>query len=377
MKTKQQTVICPECKSKINLDELMTHQVVDSIRHDLESEYQQKQKETKEQLRKQILSETSGQVKELQAELNEKSSQLTEMNNLKAKLEKAKREKGELSSKITLEKEQEFTQRLGEERIAIKEQADEANSLKLKEREKVISDLTNKLDEAKRQAEQGSMQLQGEIQELALEEMLKDLYPLDEITEVKKGQGGADTIQQIRNKRGQDCGKILYESKRTKTYSASWLNKLKGDNLVVKADLMVLVTSVLPKEIERYGVVDGIWVCAYTDVKELSMMLRFALLKLHGATIIQNGKESKMERLYDYLSSQEFAGTFGAIIDGFRELQNSHAGEKLKLQKLWKQREKQLDQILTNSIDFYGSIKGIAGESIPEFKMLEFPKKQS
>ena len=323
MKTKQQTVICPECKSKINLDELMTHQVVDSIRHDLESEYQQKQKETKEQLRKQILSETSGQVKELQAELNEKSSQLTEMNNLKAKLEKAKREKGELSSKITLEKEQEFTQRLGEERIAIKEQADEANSLKLKEREKVISDLTNKLDEAKRQAEQGSMQLQGEIQELALEEMLKDLYPLDEITEVKKGQGGADTIQQIRNKRGQDCGKILYESKRTKTYSASWLNKLKGDNLVVKADLMVLVTSVLPKEIERYGVVDGIWVCAYTDVKELSMMLRFALLKLHGATIIQNGKESKMERLYDYLSSQEFAGTFGAIIDGFRELQNS------------------------------------------------------
>jgi hypothetical protein len=172
-------------------------------------------------------------------------------------------------------------------------------------------------------------------------------------------------------KNGIECGKIYYESKRTKTWSNDWIPKLKQDNLKTKADILVLVTTALPKGVERYGIVDGVWVCGFNDVKELSLVLRYGLLKLHSLRISQNGKDSKMASLYKYLTSEEFRNVFESILAGFKTIQDSHHSEKTKMQKMWKEREQMMEQILSSSMEFYGSIKGIAGA---EIKAIDFDK---
>lgn len=410
MKTTNSKMNCPNCGTEINVDELLISQFQDSIKKDLESELQirkeelsqekmefkklslefAKEKETleesiqakvkaqllsreeslKEAIRKEINDEKSLQLQDLESELIKKSAQLKDLNGTKAQLERLRRDMEEAETRIILEKEKELSERLEQARSSIKEQVQQESFLKLKEREKVIEDLKNKLDEAKRQAEQGSMQLQGQIQELEIIELLREFHPYDEVTQSKTGANAADVLQVVRTQSGAECGKIYYESKRTKSWSNEWIKKFKQDNINTKADILVLVTNALPKGIERYGIVEGVWVCSFNDVKELSLVLRYGLLKLQSVAITQHGKETKMESLYFYLTSEDFKNTFESILEGFKTLQDSHNGEKLKMQRLWKEREKVLEKILSNSIDFYGSIKGIAGSAVPEIPML-------
>lgn len=403
---------CPNCGSNISVDELLINQFEESIKKDLMSELQvreaelnQKREEYKQlaiqlskekedvdelvnkrvkqlvqareeslknSIQKEVEDEKRMQLQVLEDELIKKSNQLKEFNGTKAKLERLQREMEEAETRIILQKEKELTERLEEARSTIKEQAQQEQFLKLREREKVIEDLKNKLDEAKLKAEQGSMQLQGEIQELEIINILQEFHPFDEITQSKKGANAADILQVVKTQNGAECGKIYYESKRTKSWSNEWVKKFKQDNINTKADILVLVTNALPKDIQRYGIIDGVWICSFNDVKELSLVLRYGLLKLQSVAITQKGKESKMELLYKYLTSDEFKNVFESIIEGFRSIQESHQSEKLKMQRLWKEREKVLEQVLANSIDFYGSIKGIAGSVIPEIPMLQF-----
>ncbi|MES2592185.1 MAG: DUF2130 domain-containing protein [Bacteroidota bacterium] len=397
---------CPSCGSDINVDELLVSQFEKSIKKDLEaelskreSELNQKKKEMAEMtrqltkdkqeveelvnvrvksqlqqkeasIRQQVQEEKMLQLDAMEKELSKKSSQLKDLNATKAQVERLKREMEEAETRIILEKEKELTERLEQARSSIKEQEQQASFLKLREREKVIEDLKSKLDEARSKAEQGSMQLQGEIQELEIIELLSEFHPYDEITQSKKGANAADILQIVRTSNGAEAGKIYYESKRTKSWSNEWVKKFKQDNINAKADILVLVTNALPKDIQRYGIVDGVWVCSFNDVKELSLVLRYGLLKLQSVVITQQGRESKMELLYNYLTSEEFKNVFESILEGFKTIQDSHHSEKLKMQRLWKEREKILERVLFNSIEFYGSIKGIAGSAIPEIKML-------
>ena len=189
---------------------------------------------------------------------------------------------------------------------------------------------------------------------------------------LKKGQRGADVIQIVKTNHGNDCGKIYYESKRTKDFKYDWIQKLKDDNLEAKADILVIVTEAMPPDCEyKYFLKDGVWICSFWEIKGFSLVLRQGLLQVQAVTVTQQGKDSKMEMLYNYLTSQEFRGQFEAILVGFKSLQDGYADEKLKMQKVWKEREKQLDKILSNAVNFYGSLKGIAGASIPDIKMLE------
>lgn len=405
---------CKNCGIELDVDELLVSQFEQSIRKELEAELLKRETELKyeqvaskllleelnkkqesidelvssrvksflheheeaikESIRKEVTEERGLQLQELENELIKKSAQLRELNGTKAQLERLRREMEEKETTITLQKEQELTERLEQTRSTIKEQVQQEAFLKLREREKVIEDLKLKLDEAKRKAEQGSMQLQGEIQELEIIEILKEFHPFDEITQSKKGTNAADILQVVKTQNGSECGKIYYESKRTKSWSPSWVQKFKLDNINTKADILVLVTNALPKEIQRYGIVEGIWVCSFNDVKELSLVLRYGLLKLQQVAITQHGKESKMELLYKYLTSEEFKNVFESIIEGFKTIQDSHNSEKLKMQRMWKEREKTLEQVLSNSIEFYGSIRGIAGSAIPEVELLDFRK---
>jgi hypothetical protein len=220
----------------------------------------------------------------------------------------------------------------------------------------------------RRKAEQGSMQMQGEVQELAIEEILRNLFPVDLIEEVGKGIKGADVIHTVRNRIGFDCGKILYESKRTKTFVQDWITKLKADALIVKADLLVIITEALPDGIEKIGQKEGVWICTYNDFKGLIIVLRESLIKISEAYSSQTNKGEKMQMLYDYLTSNEFMLQVSAIVEGFSDLQDSYIREKRAMERIWKEREKQLERIQLNTNHFIGSIKGIAGTSIPQLK---------
>lgn len=233
--------------------------------------------------------------------------------------------------------------------------------LKLAEKEKQLEDQKKLAEEMKRKAEQGSMQLQGEIQELALEELLRSSFPFDLVQEVGKGVRGADCIQTVRNNFGQECGHIIYESKRTVAFANDWIEKLKADMRSQGAEIAVLVTQNMPKDMNCFGLKDGIWICTFNEVHALAAVLRDGILRLFNAAKSQENKGDKMHMLYDYLTSNEFSEQWKAIREGFLSMKLSIQKERDAMEKLWKAREKQLDKVLLNAAHVKGSIEGIAG----------------
>jgi hypothetical protein len=225
----------------------------------------------------------------------------------------------------------------------------------------------------KRKQEQGSMQLQGEVQELAIEEYLMAQFPLDTIDEIKKGARGGDCVQIVNTRTKQNCGTIYYESKRTKDFQPSWIEKFKTDIRIKGANIGVLVTDVYPSDMQRMGLKEGIWICSYEEFKGLCKVLRESIVQLDSALATQENKGDKMSLLYDFLTSNTFRMQIEAIVEGFSQMQSDLDSEKRAMQRIWKTREKQIEKVITNTIDMYGSIKGIAGNAIGEIKALELP----
>lgn len=414
-KSKKNQLICPNCETKLDVDALLITQFEDSIRKDLQSELEKRERELrqkkeefkemaealqqeredineivservraqmdarektiKDTIRAEIEAEKTKQLQELEEEVQRKSAQLIELNQTKAKLQRLSREFEEREAKIHLEKEQELTKRLEDAKLSMKEQLQMESFLVIKEKETIIESLKNKLEEARQKASQGSMQLQGEAQELLIEEILREMYPFDTITEVGKGINGADCIQTVRTQSGIEAGKILYESKNTKSWSDGFISKLKKDNLHTKADIMVIVTKTMPKESKgKFVLIDQVWITTLENLKDMSLMLRYGLLKTQAVLITQTNKKDKMSLLYDYLTSEDFRATFESILEGFKHLQDSHHDEQRKMQLLWKRRAKYLEQVLQSTIEFYGSIKSISENAIPTIQMLEISK---
>ncbi|MCE2675800.1 MAG: DUF2130 domain-containing protein [Sediminibacterium sp.] len=285
------------------------------------------------------------QAKEAELELELQRKLVKERESLKAQIQKEETERGSL-------KDQEY-------------------QLKVKELEKQLDDQRKLAEEMKRKAEQGSMQMQGEVQELLLEELLKSSFPFDEIVEVGKGVRGADCIQVVRNNLGQEAGKIIYESKRTTAFAQEWIEKLKADMRSQGADIAIIVTQAFPKDMERFGEKEGVYICSYQEVKSVALLLRTALLKLFDAKKNQLNKGDKMSFLYDYLTSNEFNEQWKAIGEGFRQMRQSIQKERDAMEKLWKSREKQLEKVLLNAMHIKGSIEGIAGADSINMNLLE------
>jgi hypothetical protein len=225
----------------------------------------------------------------------------------------------------------------------------------------------------KRKQEQGSMQLQGEVQELAIEEWLAAQFPLDTIDEIKKGARGGDCIHIVNTRSVQNCGTIYYESKRTKDFQPSWIEKFKADIRAKGANIGVLVTEVMPSDMDRMGLKDGIWICNYDEFKGLCAVLRQSIIQLSTAISTQDNKGEKMHMLYDFLTSNTFRMQIEAIVEGFTQMKTDLETEKRSFQRIWKQREKQIDKVTLNTIEMHASIKGIAGNAIQSVKALELP----
>ena len=408
---KENIIKCPNCGTNIDVQDILSHQLEEEIKQKYQQqiieekkrfesqfanlnrakeEFEQKKKQEnelfKERLEKQLKEEKleieaklkaklneeqAEQFEALQKELNEKSEKVKELNRSKAEIEKLKREKSELKEAAEADAQRKLNETLATEKDKIRKAEEERNEMRFKEMQKQLEDQKRLTEEMKRKQEQGSMQLQGEVQELAIEEFLASQFPLDNIEEIKKGARGGDCLQTVNTRQLQNCGTIYYESKRTKDFQPKWIEKFKADIRDKGADIGVLVTEVMPTDLERMGMKDGIWICDYNEFKGLSAVLRQSIIQLSTALGSQENKGDKMNMLYDFLTGNTFRMQVEAIVEGFTQMKSDLESEKRSMQRIWKQRDKQIEKVITNTIDMYGSIKGIAGNAIQTVKALE------
>jgi hypothetical protein len=409
--SEQTSIKCPNCGTSIDVNDILKHQLEDKIRH----EYQQKasqqakelatknealdkakaefeakkkqenelfaerleqakkvsEKEITEKLKKKLEEESKDRVTEMEKELSEKSEKLRELSKMEGEVAKLQREKLEMKEAIEASAQKQLNETRAVEREKIRKQDDDKNELKFAALQKQLEDQKKLTEEMKRKQEQGSMQLQGEVMELAIEEWLASNFPLDTIDEIKKGANGADCLQVVNTRELQNCGSIYYESKRTKAFQPVWIEKFKNDIRVKKANLGVLVTEVLPNGMERMGIKEGIWICTFEEFKGLSAVLRQTLIKVNQAVQSQENKGDKMAMLYDFLTSNQFHLQMEGIVEGFTQMQTDLNSEKRSMQRIWSQREKQIDKVIDNAINMYGAIRGIAGNAVQTIKALE------
>ena len=359
---------CPNCGTSIDVQDILAHQLEEEIRQKyqsqiaeekkkyeagqeklnedkiefekkkkqenelfqerLENQLKEGKKEIESKLKLKLKEEQSEQFDALQKELNEKSEQIKELNRTKAEIEKLKREKSELKEIAEAESQKKLNEILIAEKEKIKKSEEDKNELRFKEMQKQLEDQKKLTEEMKRKQEQGSMQLQGEVQELAIEEWLTATFPLDTIDEIKKGARGGDCIQIVNTRTEQNCGKIYYESKRTKDFQPTWIEKFKADIRAKGAGIGVLVTEVLPSDMERMGQRDGVWICNFEEFKGLSKVLRETVIQLNLAVASQENKGDKMVMLYAYLTSSEFRMQIEAIVEGFSQMKSDIDKEK-------------------------------------------------
>jgi hypothetical protein len=383
------TIKCPKCSNEFPLEEAVSEEYKKELREQMVSykkqkdeEFSRKEQEWKQQLeetlRKNIYSDFENKLRMLEQNNKDNEEKLKEARRqqlefLKKEQElKNKEEELELSLQKKLQSERERIsgeiRKLEEQRIAAKETEFQ---LRIKEMEEKLEVQKKLAEEMQRKAEQGSMQLQGEAQELALEEMLRMAFPFDMITEVGKGVRGADCIQTVRNNFGQECGRIIFESKRTTAFAADWIEKLKADMRSLGADIAVIVTRTMPKDMDCFGIKDGVWICSFSEVRALVGVLRDGVIRVFNTSKNNENKGDKMHLLYGYLTSNEFAEQWKAIREGFMAMKLSIQKERDTMERLWKSREKQLEKVLLNAAHVRGSIEGIAGMDSVDLNLLE------
>ncbi len=340
----------------------------DEVKKKVQDECAKESQRLKKEIEEQTAHSFGAKLRFLEEEKERSQQQLKESQ--RKELEFLRKEEGfqKREAELELEKQKAITAeririqddlRKGEEeRFKLRE---EENAMRMKEYEKQLEDQKKLIEEMKRKAEQGSMQLQGEVQELALEELLRTAFPYDSVKEVGKGMRGADCILTVRNAFGQECGCIIFESKRTQAFGGDWIEKLKADMMGCKAEIAVIVSQAFPKDMDRFGERQGVYVCSFAEVKSLVSVLRGAILKLYEARKSQENKGDKMVALYDYLTSTEFMAPWNTMRESFQSFRGQLQKERDDFERNWKKKEKMLDMIIKNSLQISGSIEGISG----------------
>jgi hypothetical protein len=344
--TMQTTIICPHCKKSIELTQALSHEMKEQIIEQQNKKHEEELAEMKRKL---------DRAEETELILRKQKNQLDE-----------ERRTFELDKQRQMDSEREKIRQKTTEEIM------ESQRLKEKEKDKVIDDLKKSLEDAQRKATQGSQQLQGEVQELDLEQIFQKEFPGDTIEPISKGTIGADIRQIVRSPRGMDCGHILWECKRTKAWSDGWIAKLKDDLRSDKSHIPAIISEVLPDEIKNgLGIKDGVWVASPRLAIPLAMLLRKTLLDVTRQKMIVQNQQTKAESLYTYVTSHEFSQQVESMIETYREMADQIVRERTAFEKSWKQREAQVNRLLTGVAGIYGSMQGITGPALPPIKNLE------
>ena len=395
----QETIKCPKCGELIKLSEAISHDIEIEIRTKYEKEIEKRLKEEREQLeirekklKEKWLLEKKGieekakkeaeesqkiQLVDLREQLKQKSERLEKSQQEELELRKQQRQLEEDKKTFELE----LNRKLDAERQKIIEKVgrelEESHRFKDAEKNKQLADMMKQIEDLKRKAEQGSQKIQGEVLEVELEQLLKNDFPFDEINPVSSGIKGADISHIVKTQSGRICGKILWETKRTKNWSDDWIQKLKDDQREAKADLAVIVSEVLPKGFHHFREIKGIWITDIPSALSLALALRAILIQVATSRAIQTGKEEKMEIVYNYLTGVEFKNRVQAIMEGFIAMKGALDSEKRAMANIWAKREKQIERVIQNIAGMHGDLEGIAGASLPVLKMLELPSEET
>ncbi|PIR55431.1 DUF2130 domain-containing protein [Candidatus Peregrinibacteria bacterium CG10_big_fil_rev_8_21_14_0_10_36_19] len=390
-----QTITCPKCATSITLNDALTEKIQNQLKSEMEKEISEREKLISEkeknldaQVAKKLESEKLKmwevaqkkaeekldiELKDLKKTNEEKNAQLEKMREEQLELRKEKREIEEEKKNMKLE----IERKLDEERKRISEEAkkdaSEEMRLKMAEKDKQMEQLRRSLEDAKRKSEQGSMQIQGDVQEDDLKIMLQNAFPMDTISDVPTGVKGADLVQTVNSSFGQKAGVILWESKNTKAWSADWIKKLKDDQAIAKADVCLLVSQTLPDDVKDFKFEGGVWICSYQSALSLVTVLRLHITQISQVKQSLVGKDEKMELLYNYLSGSEFKNRIENIVSAFTSMQIDLDTERRSMERIWKKRSKEIERVVMSTSGMYGDLQGIVGASLPTIKSLELP----
>jgi hypothetical protein len=408
------TIICPKCKSEIKLTESLAAPLVESIRRDYEQRLARKDldlaarekslhegevtlSKAKETLDAQVaerlqqerakiaaeearkaklaastdLDQKTREITDLQTILKQKDEKLTEAQKAQADLLKKQRELDDAKRELDLTVEKRIQEGLAATRQQARKEAEDELKLKVVEREQTISAMQRQIEELKSRAEQGSQQLQGEVQELELETLLRTRFPRDTIEPVPKGEHGGDVLHRVIGPLGQVCGTILWESKRTKNWSDGWLAKLRDDQRAAKAEMAVIVSQALPEGMESFGLVDGVWVTHPRVVLPVAIAVQHTLVEVAQARQATEGQQTKMELVYQYLTGPRFRQRVQAIVEAFSSMKEDLDKERKVITKQWAKRDEQIERVMQATVGMYGDMQGIAGKTLQEIEGLE------
>ena len=371
-------ISCPCCGEKLNVNDLLKEQLLNELEINLKNEKSEYinnhisriQKQNKKEL-EQAKHEAQDALNEANLEIERKSQKIKELSGAKAEIIRLKQEYKEKDETAELEVQKKIQEALEKEESRLFDLANEKSEFKIKALEKKLEDQISLTNEMKRKQDQGSVQLQGETGEIIIEEWLKDRFKLDEVVEIKKGENGADCLQKINTREKFNCGSIYYESKRTKTFQSSWIEKFKDDIREKGADVGVLVTKTMPSGTDKICKINGVLVCGFNEFKIIAPVLRDSIIQINNTLSFGENKADKMSLLYAFLTSNEFKLQLEGIVEGITQMQEDLIREKTAHKRLWKQREKQFEKVVDNTINMYGAIKGIAGKNIPEINTLK------
>ncbi|MBI4725223.1 MAG: DUF2130 domain-containing protein, partial [Rhodomicrobium sp.] len=312
------------------------------------------------------------QLEELKKAYDEREAKLVEAQKAQAEAVRKERELAEAKRELDLTIEKRVLEKQAEIQSRAKAEAEAQLLLKVQEKEQTILGMQKQIEDLKRKAEQGSQQLQGEVQELQLEALLRASFPHDTVTPVPKGEFGGDALQLVATPFGQQCGKILWESKRTRNWSDGWLQKLRDDQRTAKADAAIIVSQALPKTVDIFGQIDGIWITSPKSAVAVAMAIRHALIEVTMARKSGEGQQTKMEAMYHYLTGPRFRHRVEAIVEKFQDMQADLEKERRAMQKAWAKREQQIQGIIQATSGMWGDMQGIAGRSLQEIEGLDF-----
>ena len=356
--------------SKNKLDEQVASQVEDQLKIERARITAEESRKSKQAFAND-LEQRSREIAELQAILKSQEAKLTEAQKTQADLLRKQRELDDAKRELDLTIEKRVQEGLSVTRQQARKEAEDEQRLKVLEREQTIAAMQKQIEDLKRRSEQGSQQLQGEVQELELENLLRNKFPFDAIEPVPKGEFGGDVLHRVVGLNGQPSGTILWEFKRTKNWSDSWLVKLRDDQRAAKAEIAVIVSQVLPKGVETFDLVEGIWVTHPRAALPVAMILRQSLLELALARQANQGQQTKTDMVYQYLTGPRFRLRVEAIVEAFSTMQEELDREKRVIMKQWAKRGEQIERVMGATVGMYGDLQGIAGKSLQEIEGLE------
>ena len=414
------TIICPKCGQEIKLTESLAAPLIEATRHAYEQRIAQKdldiarreqavkdrqaallkEKETLDEqvaqklvlertriaadeakrARLALVTELDGkarEVAELQQVLKQREGKLAEAQQAQADLIRKQRELDDAKREMELTIERRIQESLGKTREQAKKEAEEHLTLKVLEKEQTIAAMQKQIEELKRRAEQGSQQLQGEVQELQLEALLAARFPHDRIAPVPKGEHGGDILQHVITPNAVGCGTILWESKRTRNWSPGWLPKLREDQRAARAEIAVIVSVVLPDGVETFDLIDNVWVVHPRAILPVALALRQMLIEVSAARQISEGQQTKMELVYQYLTGPRFRLRVQAIVEAFSNMADDLQKEKKAISKQWAKREEEITRVMTATVGMYGELQGIAGQTLKEIDGLDLARLES